>query len=53
MDRDATFLLSLVTLAVAAIAVGVSGWVLFLRDRRATAAVTAPAADDHRTVEDS
>lgn len=35
MDRDATFLLSLVMLAAAAIAVGVSGWVLFVRDHRA------------------
>jgi hypothetical protein len=38
MDRDATFLLSLVTLALAALAVGVSGWVLFVRDRRASVA---------------
>ena len=45
MDRDATFLLSLVTLAAAAIAVGVSGWVLFLRDRRAT----APVREEHRS----
>jgi hypothetical protein len=45
MDRDATFLLSLVTLALAAFAVGVSGWVLFVRDRRASAA--GAAGDAH------
>jgi hypothetical protein len=33
MDRDATFLLSLVTFAVAAIAVGVCGWLLWSRSR--------------------
>jgi hypothetical protein len=43
MDRDATFLLSLATLAVAALAIGVSGWVLFVRDRRAAAAAEHPA----------
>jgi hypothetical protein len=42
MDRDATFLLSLLMLAVAALAIGVSGWVLFVRDRHAAA-----AAADH------
>ncbi len=35
MDRDATFLLSLIMLAAAALAVGISGWVLFVRDHRA------------------
>jgi hypothetical protein len=35
MDRDATFLLALVMLAAAALAAGVSGWVLFVRDHRA------------------
>jgi hypothetical protein len=33
MDRDATFLLSLVTFAVAACAVGVSGWIVRSRSR--------------------
>jgi hypothetical protein len=37
MDRDATFLLSLVTFAVAACAVGISGWIVWSRSR--------PAAD--------
>jgi hypothetical protein len=35
MDRDATFLLSLAMLAAAALVVGVSGWVLFVRQHRA------------------
>lgn len=34
MDRDSTFLLALTMLLVAAAVVGVSGWVLFVRDRR-------------------
>jgi hypothetical protein len=34
MDRDSTFLLALVMLLVAAAVVGVSGWVLFVRERR-------------------
>ncbi len=33
MDRDATFLFSLVTFAVAACAVGVSGWIVWSRSR--------------------
>ena len=33
MDRQTTFLLALGTLIAAALAVGVSGWVLFVRDR--------------------
>jgi len=43
MDRDATFLLALILFAVAALAVGASGWVLWARDRRlAKAASAAP-----------
>ena len=53
MDRDATFLLSLVMLAVAALAVGVSGWVLFLRDRRAPQRSPRPPPTIPRTDEDS
>jgi hypothetical protein len=34
MDRDSTFLLALGMLVAAAAVVGVSGWVLFVRDRR-------------------
>jgi hypothetical protein len=33
MDRDATFLFSLATFAVAACAVGVSGWIVWSRSR--------------------
>jgi hypothetical protein len=34
MDRDSTFLLALGMLVAAATVVGVSGWVLFVRERR-------------------
>jgi hypothetical protein len=37
MDRDATFLLSLVTFAVAACAVGICGWILWSRSRPVSA----------------
>jgi hypothetical protein len=43
MDRDATFLLSLILLAAAAIVVGISGWVLFVRDHRAASPHPADA----------
>jgi hypothetical protein len=36
MDRQATLLLALGMLAVAAATVSASGWVLFVRDRRAS-----------------
>jgi hypothetical protein len=45
MDRDATFLLALGMFVVAATAVGVSGWVLFVRERRVAAGVTTRAVD--------
>jgi hypothetical protein len=35
MDRQTTFLLALGLLIAAALAVSVSGWILFARDRRA------------------
>jgi len=35
MDRDATFLLSLVTFAVAAFTVGICGWIMWSRTRAA------------------
>jgi hypothetical protein len=44
MDRDATFLLSLATFAVAAITVGICGWVIWSRGR---APRTSPPATDH------
>ncbi len=46
MDRDATFLLSLAMLAVAALTIGISGWVLFVRDRRGTTADHHAGAGD-------
>lgn len=45
MDRDATFLLSLVTFAVAAIAVGACGWLLWSRSR-GDAAPQRPPVDE-------
>ena len=55
MDRDATFLLALITLAAAALVVGVSGWVLFMRDHRAWRAAHAPdpGADRPQVAEES
>jgi len=47
MDRDATFLLALVMLAVAALVVGASGWVLFVRDHRAWKAAHVLTGDEH------
>lgn len=35
MSLDDTFLLALITLAIAALGVGVCGWILFVRDHRA------------------
>ena len=45
MDRDATFLLSLVTFAVAAFTVGICGWIIWARSREHGAA-HPPAADE-------
>ena len=38
MTRETTFLLSLALLVVAAACVSASGWILFVRDRRASRA---------------
>ena len=46
MDRDATFLLSLVTFAVAAFTVGICGWIMWSRSRP----TAAPVATDHPDV---
>ncbi len=48
MDRQTTFLLALGMLIAAALAVGVSGWVLVVRDRALARAGHAPgvAAQD-------
>jgi len=47
MDRDATFLLSLATFAVAACIVGICGWVIWSRGRAPRAAA---APNDHPPV---
>jgi hypothetical protein len=44
MDRQGTFLLALSLLIAAAAFVSASGWILFVRERRA---VRAGAATDH------
>jgi hypothetical protein len=45
MDRDATFLLSLVIFAVAAFTVGICGWIIWSRSRE-HAAPAHPSADE-------
>jgi hypothetical protein len=45
MDRDATFLLSLVTFAVAAFTVGICGWMIWSRTRD-------QAAPPHRSADE-
>jgi hypothetical protein len=46
MSPDATFVLAIAALAVAALTVGVSGWVLFVRDRRLARADVHPEAHE-------
>ncbi|HWC71609.1 MAG TPA: hypothetical protein VG993_10635 [Actinomycetota bacterium] len=51
MDRETLLLVAIVMLAVAAFAVGLSGWILLARDRRvrrslATAAAHPEAAEE-------
>jgi hypothetical protein len=55
MDRQSTFLLALGMLVVAALAVSVSGWILFARDRRVrgTGHATAPHDEHHEVHEGS
>ena len=50
MDRQTTFLLALGMLVAASLAVGVSGWVLFLRDRALHKLALAAVHDDHHEV---
>jgi hypothetical protein len=53
MDRDATVTLALILFAAAALAVGASGWVLWIRDHRlAKAANVAPDAAHHEITEE-
>jgi hypothetical protein len=50
MDRETTFLLALGLLIAAAAVVSASGWVLFVRDRRASRAelsIHHEAAEEH------
>ena len=51
MDRQSTFLLALGLLIAAAAFVSASGWILFVRDRRAARAVATTehheAAEEH------
>jgi uncharacterized protein (DUF58 family) len=47
MDRQSTFLLALGLLIAAAAFVSVSGWILFLRDRRASRDVEHHSAEVH------
>ena len=51
MDREQTLLLALGLLIAAAACVSASGWILFVRDRRATRALALPehheAAGEH------
>jgi hypothetical protein len=53
MDRDATVTLALIMFAAAALAVGASGWVLWIRDHRLAKAVGAgPVAAHHEVTEE-
>jgi hypothetical protein len=51
MSREGTFLLALGMLIAAGAVVSASGWILFVRDRRAARGVTLPeqheAAEEH------
>ena len=60
MNRDSALLLALIVLAASALAVGVSGWLLFVRDHREWKAVhphdgseTSPAAPAEHPAEAS
>jgi hypothetical protein len=50
MDRDATVTLALVMFAAAALIVGTSGWVLWVRDHRLAKAAGAPSGAGHHEV---
>jgi hypothetical protein len=59
MDRETALLVSVVMLSLAALTVGVSGWVLLARDRRlgrdrsAALASTEANADHHGVTEEA
>lgn len=46
MDRETPLLVAIVMLSLAALSVGVSGWILLARDRRLRHEALAPAAAD-------
>jgi hypothetical protein len=48
MDREGAFLLALGLLIAAAATVSASGWILFVRDRRAT----RPTSEHHEAIEE-
>jgi hypothetical protein len=50
MDRDATVTLALITFAAAALAVGASGWVLWVRDHRLAKTSSATTVAAHHQV---
>jgi hypothetical protein len=50
MDRQGTFLLALGLLIAAAAFVSASGWILYVRDRRAERATSTP--EHHEAVEE-
>jgi len=52
MDRQTTFLLALGLLIAAAAIVSASGWILFLRDRRAGRADAAASDSHHEAIEE-
>jgi hypothetical protein len=47
MDRQSTFLLALGLLIAAAAFVSASGWILFVRDRRATRGMASATHEHH------
>jgi len=51
VDRQATFLLALGLLLVAAAFISASGWVLFVRDRRAGRAASSATDAHHEAAE--
>jgi hypothetical protein len=52
MDRDATVTLALILFAAAALAVGASGWVLWIRDHRLTKAASTATVPAHHEVQE-
>jgi hypothetical protein len=54
MSRETALLVAIVMLSLAALTVGVSGWILLARDRRLSRAATeTPAANHHEVAEEA